>query len=1154
MQWIRAVYGWVGQRWLPARPYVAAFLGLLLVIGLSIVERLEAALAAMHRVGDVAATFGGIATPASLWSAESAQARLRAWMDWDADRLAGDLAGTVMSARHAVGWFVLIDTLVVAVPAGLLLWLLGGWAREVIRNNALERLRTVAREHQASKLPHEQAVRLRHEGVVRARALCQISSSAGMVALGYVALDATENEIGFFLVSAATPPVSAVRVLGLVSLLKLILLAAAAVPLVLVGLAARHRVGRNARALGRQLAALRGQVIVVALVTASFVALGGDIGSQVDDVVMRWVEQPEHAVAAVTAAMMLTALVALTGFACHDNLLKPPVPGNKPLSARLLLSMGIGGMILAAGGLGLASLAHIPIGYPLVFPGVALALFAALSARKAVRAVKPPPPPLPDAGAQPGGGGSPAVLVWTLAAIPLAALGLVVLRCAVTLAVTRESFYGFGLLGIALILVAAAASAIHPGPWPAGRGQRIVQAGLSVVALGAAVYAAWKPLTAGDLWGTFALLQLLLIVVLLILTGLHWAADAVAPRGVLALVRLRRMPFIALAVCWFTVTSLIDRTTYYHDVRLGEALPHDFQAVTLDEAFTAWLDKQHRGPVVDGKERVPMVFIATAGGGIRSAYWTSLILDCLFAAQPTQPQCAGQPIDKSAVFAASGISGGSLGLAVDRALEDTGGRFSEVLDRDFLSPDVAALAFRDLPNYLLRLQPGDADRAAVMEHSWEQAMGTHPNPLSQGFFAASRNADGSPRFPLLLLNSATVDDGCRLNGSTLDASPRVESGPAPPTGTEGCLTLTPFEPGREDTDNHRQAETLAGSKDLFQHLCRPQDPPADPDARGAAQPIKYDIPLSAAAHLSARFPYISPTGALTSCTWPQRRTYALDGGLLEGSAVSPLTEIWARLSSRIHEINTDPAGTRCIEPRLLMIDNGYVTTASTNDGGRPPELIAPATGLSRFSGSWGARAEQAAALAFDHAIGAVACRGPGGKPLAPQSVHSRIAHFVPTAHPGPRAPLGWSLSRYARRDLTTQARSPANLCQVALVRSWLSDQVPPGGMRCVTGFAVRATAEEPGLIAMLAPPIQPTRIGVPGVRITAAPDAGPDCAHGTSTDATGRFQLLLPAGPPAHLTVCWAGTTVTVNVPSGNSPLVTSDNFTVVVTPDNGPA
>lgn len=1125
------------MRWETVRPYVAAFCATVLVVGLSLVERLEAALSTMHRVGDVSTQVSGLAAPASLWSLESAQELMRSWRDWDADRLAGALTDTVMSAKQAVGWYVLLDTFFVTAPLALLLWLLAGWTREVIR------ARTMDLERMRQRSPE-----LRRDATVQARALCQVSSTAKLVALAYAALDVLENLIVLTLTRLGDPPAAAVGVLGLVSLLKFVALVAAATPLLLVALATRRRVGQMARGLLRDLMALRGQLAVVLVVVATFVALRGDIGSQVDDVVMRWVEQPGHGAAAVLAALVLTLLLALTGFACFDHYAAPPEPSGTPLSGKLLWALGLGGAALAAGGLALALMAQVTAGYPLVFPGAVLSLFAVLSVRSAVRRVKPPPPvpaPPPELVV------TPAVLVWVLAAVPLAALGLVAVRAAVTLAVTREQFQGLGLIGVALILLALVAASLHLGPWPTPRWvSRGIVNGLAVAAVLLGAFVAARPLSVGTRLGTVAILLLLLILVLLLLTALHWAGDAAAPRGALALLRLRRTPLITFVVCWFLVTSLIDRTSHYHDVRLGAPLPPDFQAVALDEALNSWLERQQGGPVVNGKQRVPMVFIATAGGGIRSAYWTGLVLDCLFAARPEQAECGGDPLDKSSVFAASGISGGSLGLVVDRAVGDVGGRFSEVLDRDFLSPDVAALAFRDLPNYLLHLEPDGADRAAVMEAAWEAAFAGSANPLGQGFFATARGADGRPRFPLLMLNSATVEDGCRLNGSTVDASARIDLGPAPPAGTEGCLTLTPFEPGREDAGNPAQAEALAGSKDLLEHTCRPETPPDDPTAPDARQPVRRDIPVSAVAHLSARFPFVSPTGVLTSCTWPQRRTFALDGGLLEASAVSPLTEVWARLAGRVHEVNNDPASTFCVEPRLLMIDNGYAVAASTGDSGRSPELLAPAAGAARFNATKGSRAEQAAALAFDHAFGSVACRDATGAGMAPQPVESRVAHVVPTARPGPRAPLGWSLSRFARRDLSTQMRSPANQCQVALVRSWFRDEVPEGVVRCVTGFAVRAHADAPpeaGPIAMIAPPIEPSEVGVPGVRISASPDAGSTCAGGTTTDATGRFHLLVPAGPPANLIVCWAGVTFTVPVPAGNSPLVTSDNFVVTV-------
>lgn len=124
--------------------------------------------------------------------------------------------------------------------------------------------------------------------------------------------------------------------------------------------------------------------------------------------------------------------------------------------------------------------------------------------------------------------------------------------------------------------------------------------------------------------------------------------------------------------------------------------------------------------------------------------------------------------------------------------------------------------------------------------------------------------------------------------------------------------------------------------------------------------------------------------------------------------------------------------------------------------------------------------------------------GPDHNP--PQPVAARIARIVPTARPGPQAPLGWSLSSYARDDLKAQLRSPANLCQIALVRSWFDPVPSPGATRCVTGFAVREPNSPDGIapadsIRQLTGPIDTNYHGVANVvlkgfhlRLAVAPD------------------------------------------------------------------
>src|SRR5204863_440750 len=120
---------------------------------------------------------------------------------------------------------------------------------------------------------------------------------------------------------------------------------------------------------------------------------------------------------------------------------------------------------------------------------------------------------------------------------------------------------------------------------------------------------------------------------------------------------------------------------------------------------------------------------------------------------------------------------------------------------------------------------------------------------------------------------------------------------------------------------------LVGSKDLYDYLCGPDSTD------------RHDIALSTAALLSARFPYISPTGALNGCQEPQRRTYDIDGGLLESSGVSSLTEIWTRIAlvrSWFHPVPTARTGF-CL--------TGFAARATGPNQTGPPTLA-------RFTGSF----------------------------------------------------------------------------------------------------------------------------------------------------------------------------------------------------------
>src|SRR5439155_19099454 len=82
----------------------------------------------------------------------------------------------------------------------------------------------------------------------------------------------------------------------------------------------------------------------------------------------------------------------------------------------------------------------------------------------------------------------------------------------------------------------------------------------------------------------------------------------------------------------------------------------------LGFAFDRWLKQ---APVVGtGSSAIrPLVFVGTEGGGVRAAYWTAEVMDCLVYSTTPCNRLLGSRIPGNSIFAASGISGGALGLA-----------------------------------------------------------------------------------------------------------------------------------------------------------------------------------------------------------------------------------------------------------------------------------------------------------------------------------------------------------------------------------------------------------------------------------------------------------------------------------------------------------
>jgi hypothetical protein len=256
------------------------------------------------------------------------------------------------------------------------------------------------------------------------------------------------------------------------------------------------------------------------------------------------------------------------------------------------------------------------------------------------------------------------------------------------------------------------------------------------------------------------------------------------------------------------------------------------------------------------------VLVAAEGGGIRAAYWTATLLAAI---QEREPSFARH------VYAISGVSGGSVGALVFDALLaqgpgaggkrcDAGGRVetslercaSHVLGEDFLSPALAALLFPDLVQRFLPFPVERFDRARALEASWEGAWRTRVgNDRLAEPFDGLWKGDLAYRIPSLLLNATWVETGKRMIASNLP----VDAG------------------------------IFNDTADVFSF-------------------IDYPVPASTAAHLSARFTYVSPAGSLRKRNG-KTAAHVVDGGYFENSGTATALDVISAIWSRGEKLNLD---------------------------------------------------------------------------------------------------------------------------------------------------------------------------------------------------------------------------------------------------------
>jgi len=296
------------------------------------------------------------------------------------------------------------------------------------------------------------------------------------------------------------------------------------------------------------------------------------------------------------------------------------------------------------------------------------------------------------------------------------------------------------------------------------------------------------------------------------------------------------LPLLTLLLLVALISSLWNDN---HEIRVaGNGAPVNDRP-TVTQALEAWATANK--PSYD--KDTPFVVVATAGGGIRAAYWTVTVLGDLH-------EKSAQFAERN--FAISGVSGGSVGATVYRAvLEVQTQQIKEscskdgvmkcaqhILGHDFLGANTSAMLYPDLAQRFWPF-PWFPDRAKALEQAWERAF--HEETGIDVLNTTIGKLGAKAGTPMLFLNATWADNGRRIVASNLRFGPESD-----------------------------EQESFARSNDQLAVLGR-------------------DIRLSTAAHNSARFPMVSPPGM-----WKQKDKIAgrlQDGGLFENYGAETALEI-----------------------------------------------------------------------------------------------------------------------------------------------------------------------------------------------------------------------------------------------------------------------
>ncbi|MBN9381106.1 MAG: hypothetical protein J0H74_10085 [Chitinophagaceae bacterium] len=315
-------------------------------------------------------------------------------------------------------------------------------------------------------------------------------------------------------------------------------------------------------------------------------------------------------------------------------------------------------------------------------------------------------------------------------------------------------------------------------------------------------------------------------------------------------------------VLFIVVTDLILAISVpndYHSVRL-KPQPQPSPSLSLNDYFHSWL-LHRKDEILNAPGEYPIFLVNTYGGGIKAAAFTNMTLSYLDSTLIQNSK--NHKSFEHYVFSISGASGGTVGAAVQcayraRYLDSPGAysldHFRTFYGHDFLTPVLGNMLGRDIWASAAGY-PLWRDRSAIQEGLWEGfGHSSLDISLDQDFNAIWQDTSATCRagfeVPLLFSNTLNVDDGLK--------------GIMAPVG----LSHTDF-PGTIFIQERIAALNTQRKKEKDPPMC---------------------MTLMTGAFLSARFPFISPSGKIGP------GYHFMDGGAKDNSGASTSEAIFISLA------------------------------------------------------------------------------------------------------------------------------------------------------------------------------------------------------------------------------------------------------------------